>query len=186
MVAKKKKPTKKDYASTEFLIQTLASIQFALSSIAKESSAKTDALDAVLENIKSMADMMKHFHDVNAAATSKIVELESVIRNLETRLLAADTDLKEIKYAVQKVNENLFELKTVQQTKEEIKAADKAEPKKFNFITFVRKIVEALSNVKTILIIVLVIVLLVASLLYGPGVVQTFIDVFKETHKIMN
>ena len=187
MAANKAKPVKQDGITTEFLIQTLASIQSALSSIDKESSAKTEALGAVLENINGMADMMKHFHDVNTADSAKIVELGSVIKTLQAHLAGADTDLKEIKYSIQKLSDNLIELKTIKQTREELKEEIKAdkkneEPKKFSFFAFIKKFVEILSNLKTILIVALIIILLVASLFYGPSVIQIFLEIFKVTN----
>jgi len=176
---------KKETTSTEFLIQTLASIQSALSSIDKESTAKTEALNAVLENINSMADMMKHFHDVNTADSAKIVELGGIIKTLEAHLDGADTDLKEIKYAIQEVNKNLLELKIIKQTKEEVEKNQeeekKEEPKKLNLFGLFKKVLEILSNLKTIAIVVLIIVLLIASLIYGPSVLQTFFEIFKAT-----
>ena len=179
---------KKETISTEFLIQTIASIQSALSSIDKESTAKTEALSAVLENINSMAETMKHFRDSNTTDSAKIAELVGLIKTLEAHLDGADTDLKEVKYAIQKLNENVLELKTVKNTKEDVEQRqaeeDKKkseEPKKLNLFGLFKKAVEILSNLKTILLVVLIIVLLIASLIYGPSVLQTFFEIFKAT-----
>jgi hypothetical protein len=192
MVAKKTKTVKKDPISTEFLIQTLASIQAALSSIDKESVSKTEALNAVLDNINSMADMMKFFHDQNLHDANKLVQLSSDITDLRSdiKLIVYNDDIKEIKYALQELNKNLAELKVVKQTKEEIMEDEKAkeakkgegkDDKKFNFFSFIKKAIEILSNLKTILIVVLIIILLVGSLFYGPSVIQTFLEIFKVT-----
>lgn len=186
---KPKKPTKAQTVSNEFLIHTLASIQAALTSIDKEASAKTEALNAVLENINSMADMMKLFHDQNGKDAAKIIELDSEIRALRTeaRLLNNGDDIKEIKYKLEKINDeklqgisnDILALKTIKETKEQLKNSDEG-PKKWNIFTFLKELVAGLNNVKTILLIVLVIIMLVASLIYGPSVIQTFIDILKK------
>lgn len=188
---KPKKPTKAQTVSNEFLIHTLASIQSALTSIDKEASAKTEALNAVLDNINGMSDMMKLFHEQNIRDATKILELDSEIRDLrtESRLLNSGDDIKEIKYKLdkisdeklQKISDDLLSLKTIKETKEEIKNESVDEDhKKWNVLTFFKDLIAGINNVKTILIIVLVIIMFVASLVYGPSVIQIFLDILKK------
>lgn len=192
MATKKAKPkrVRKSTVSTEFLVQTLASIQSALASIDKESSAKTEALGAVLDNINGMAEMMKLFHDQNIRDANKILELDGEIRALrtETRLLNSGDDIKEIKYKIekmsdeklQKISDDILAMKTARETKAEIKnQEDNDGPKRWNLFTFFKDLATGLNNVKTILIVVLVIIMLIASLLFGPSVIQTFVDILK-------
>ena len=179
----KSKPVKMESVSTEFLVQTLTSIQTSLITIAKEADANTEALGAVLENINSMADTMKIFHDQNGKDASKIIELDSEIRALrtETRLMNNDADIKEMKAKLQKIADDILEMKTVKTTKEEIQNVVTDEgPKKWNILNFLKDLAVGLSNVKTILIIIAVIILFVSSLIYGPSVIQTFIDILKK------
>lgn len=181
---KKKAKTKsrKDSISLPFLIQTLVSIQSALVGIDKESSAKTEALSAVSENINVIAEMMKHFHDQNVRDGAKIIDLEGEIKSLhgEIKLLDKDSDIKEIKFAIQKAEASLAELKIIKQVKEDLEETKEVKSGKWNLISFVGEFVNGLKNLKMVLIVILVILLFVSSLIYGPSVIQTFIDIVKK------
>jgi len=178
----KKKPTNRVGVSTDFLVQTLASIQSALISIDKQSTAQTEALVGVSENINIVAEMMKHFHEQNIRDGEKINSLEFKIQVLHSdlQLLNNDSDIKEIKFAIQKAEANLSELKTIKQVKDNFERDKDIEKGQWNFVTFIKDLVSGLNNVKTILMVVLIIIMLIASLIYGPSVIQIFLDILKK------
>ena len=173
-----KKTKKSEPVSVEFLIGTLASVQSALTSIAKESTAKTDALGALSENLNIMSEMLKNLHDQRIHDSEKVVEMSNQIKILQSQLENND-DVKEIKYSIQQLSKDLLELKTVEITKKKLNepAVDK---KKWKLFAFIQDVLGGLNHLKSILIIVLLIIILITSIFFGPDAVSVMMDIVKK------
>ncbi len=171
MVTKKKK----NPVSIEFLIEMLASVQSALKSIEKESSEKTEALGELSENIIIIGEMLKNLHGQKAHDSDKIASIENQIRLLQSEIKS--DDIKEIKYAIQNLSSNLLELKAIETTKKELGTT---ENKKWKILSFLQDLVNGFGNLKSILLIVLVIFILIVSVFFDPNAFDIFIDIVKK------
>lgn len=181
MPTKKKAVKKESPVSVEFLIQTLASVQSALTSIEKESSAKTETLGELSENIMLLSEMLKNLHDQRIKDSEKLLELQSQIKILQTEIqvLNKEADIKEIKYTLQQTNSNLLELKAIESTKKDLQKGNGGKNQS-KVLTFFHDLLSNLSQIKTIVIAVLLIIILITSVFFGPDAVHILIDIVKK------
>jgi hypothetical protein len=182
MPLKKRTTKKSEPVSIEFLIDLIASTQASLKNFERESIDQAEALSALSDNITIMGEMLKNLHVQKNRDAEKIIELGNQIKILqtETRLLNKDDDLKEIKYALQQLNTNLSELKTIEQTKDALKEKAPVEKKKWKPLAFLQELISGLNNLRVIVMVVLLIVILITSIFFGPDAVSIIIEMAKK------
>jgi len=180
---------KTDPVSIEFLVNTLANVQSALSNIDKETSEKTEAILAISENLNSITNMLKSMNDSNIREDDKIneiireakvlrVSLDKTALQLENTfsILANEknSDLKEIKYSLQDLNKNFIALVS------ELKARNSEPEEKVGVLQNVLDFLNGLKNLKIILIVICLIISLLLTVLYGPDAAEIIIGFVKK------
>lgn len=178
-----------DPISIEFLVNTLASVQTALSNIDKETSEKTEALYAISETISTISENLKSINESTIREDDKINSLIQEVKVLTVTLDKSalqlentfeilsnekNSDLKEIKYALQDLNKNFVALVAG------LKSREPAKEEKKGWLKALIQIVNGIKNLKLIVLIVLMITVLVFTIFYGTDAAGLLWEFFKK------
>jgi hypothetical protein len=200
---------KNDIMSPAFLLNTLVSLNTALTSIEKEVSQKSDTLYELSGNLRIVAEALKSMKEGIEKGNINISEVKDVIKDVDasmgkhdvyvaTKLDGFSRDISEVKSSLIKANAELMEIKSklsliylqgrereTVEIRKGVEAAEEQEEKKekkqgwFKNVITFLGALSGLKNVNVLLIIILFVVLILSGLLFNKQFVDVIISIIK-------
>ena len=174
--------------SVEFLVDTLAGLRSALTSIEKESSDKTDAVYEISETLKIFTEHLKSINRRTVKTEERLEKIESAVKALGTYIEASNAiqdkffdtvqdglgdHLKEIKYAIQELNKAVLKEKSK-------KVEEPKKKKKQSWGKWIIELARGIKNLNNIVIILFLILLILLFVFLGSDAVDVILGIVRK------